>query len=129
MKKFRAAVVGYGNIGKFTVEALEAAPDFEIAGIVRRQGAKDKPAELANYEVVDDITKLKDVDVAILATPTRSCPEYAEKITMMLLMYTNLRILHQKAIKHLSQPVRMKKISYLKQLSKRRKKSFHLEIE
>lgn len=68
MKKFRAAVVGYGNIGKFTVEALEAAPDFEIAGIVRRQGAKDKPAELANYEVVDDITKLKDVDVAILAT-------------------------------------------------------------
>ena len=34
MKKFRAAVVGYGNIGKFTVEALEAAPDFEIAGIV-----------------------------------------------------------------------------------------------
>ncbi len=29
MKKFRAAVVGYGNIGKFTVEALEAAPDFE----------------------------------------------------------------------------------------------------
>jgi glyceraldehyde-3-phosphate dehydrogenase/erythrose-4-phosphate dehydrogenase len=40
MKKFRAAVVGYGNIGKFTVEALEAAPDFEIAGIVRRQGAK-----------------------------------------------------------------------------------------
>ena len=66
MKKFRAAVVGYGNIGKFTVEALEAAPDFEIAGIVRRQGAKDKPAELADYEVVDDITKLKDVDVAIL---------------------------------------------------------------
>ena len=53
MKKFRAAVVGYGNIGKFTVEALEAAPDFEIAGIVRRQGAKDKPAELANYEVVE----------------------------------------------------------------------------
>ena len=83
MKKFRAAVVGYGNIGKFTVEALEAAPDFEIAGIVRRQGAKDKPAELANYEVVDDITKLKDVDVAILATPTRSCPEYAEKIVAL----------------------------------------------
>ena len=38
MKKIRAAVVGYGNIGHFTVEALEAAPDFEIAGIVRRQG-------------------------------------------------------------------------------------------
>ena len=83
MKKFRAAVVGYGNIGKFTVEALQAAPDFEIAGIVRRQGAANKPAELAEYEVVDDITKLKDVDVAILATPTRSCPEYSEKMVAL----------------------------------------------
>lgn len=80
MKKIRTAVVGYGNIGKFTVEALEAAPDFEIAGIVRRNGAADKPAELAQYDVVKDITELKDVDVAILATPTRSCEEYASKI-------------------------------------------------
>ena len=80
MKKIRAAVVGYGNIGKFVVEALEAAPDFEIAGIVRRHGAENKPAELAQYDVVKDITELKDVDVAILATPTRSCEEYATKI-------------------------------------------------
>ena len=83
MKKIRAAVVGYGNIGHFTVQALEAAPDFEIAGVVRRQGDKDKPLELTPYEVVDDIQKLKDVDVAILCTPTRSCPEYAEKITKL----------------------------------------------
>ena len=83
MKKIRAAVVGYGNIGHFTVQALEAAPDFEIAGVVRRQGDKDKPLELTPYEVVDDIEKLKDVDVAILCTPTRSCPEYAEKITKL----------------------------------------------
>lgn len=83
MKKIRAAVVGYGNIGHYSVQALEAAPDFEIAGIVRRQGDKDKPAELAAYEVVDDIAKLKDVDVAILATPTRTCPGLAEKIVAL----------------------------------------------
>ncbi len=83
MKKIRAAVVGYGNIGRYSVEALEAAKDFEIAGIVRRQGDKDKPLELTPYEVVDDIAKLKDVDVAILATPTRSCPEYAERIVAL----------------------------------------------
>jgi diaminopimelate dehydrogenase len=80
MKKIRAAVVGYGNIGHYSVQALEAAPDFEIAGIVRRQGDKDKPLELTDYEVVDDIAKLKDVDVAILALPTRSCPDYAARI-------------------------------------------------
>lgn len=83
MKKIRAAVVGYGNIGHYSVQALEAAPDFEIAGIVRRQGDKDKPAELAAYEMVDDIAKLKDVDVAILATPTRTCPGLAEKIVAL----------------------------------------------
>ena len=83
MKKIRAAVVGYGNIGHYTIEALEASRDFEIAGVVRRQGDKDKPAELAAYAVVDDIEKLKDVDVAILATPTRSYPEYAAKITAL----------------------------------------------
>ena len=80
MKKIRAAVVGYGNIGKFTIEALEASADFEIAGVVRRKGAEDKPAELEPYDVVKDIKELKDVDVAILATPTRSCPEYAKSI-------------------------------------------------
>ena len=80
MKKIRAAVVGYGNIGKYALQALEAADDFEVAGIVRRNGDADRPAELANYKVVKDITQLKDVDVAILATPTRSCEEYAKKI-------------------------------------------------
>lgn len=83
MKKIRAAVVGYGNIGRYTVESLEAAPDFEIAGVVRRQGDKDKPLELAPYEVVDDITKLKEVDVAFLCTPTRSCPDYAERLVAL----------------------------------------------
>ena len=80
MKKIRAAVVGYGNIGKFTIEALEASEDFEIAGVVRRNGAENKPAELAQYDVVKDIKELKDVDVAILATPTRSCEEFAKQI-------------------------------------------------
>ena len=80
MKKIRAAVVGYGNIGRYSIEALQAAHDCEIAGIVRRQGSKDKPLELTRYEVVGDISELNAVDVAILATPTRSCPEYASKI-------------------------------------------------
>ena len=83
MRKIRAAVVGYGNIGQYVVEALEAAPDFEIAGIVRRSGAENKPAELEAYAVVKDIKELKDVDVAVLATPTRSVEKYAKEILAM----------------------------------------------
>ncbi len=79
MKKTRAAVIGYGNIGRYTVEALEAAPDFEIAGVVRRNGANNKPAELADYDVVKNIKDLNDVDVAILATPTRQVETYAKE--------------------------------------------------
>jgi len=80
MKKIRAAVVGYGNIGRSVVEALQAAPDFEIAGVIRRNGAENKPAELADYEVVKDITELNDVDVAIVASPTRQVEVQAKKI-------------------------------------------------
>jgi len=80
MKKIRAAIVGYGNIGRFTLEALQAAPDFEIAGIVRRAGAENCPAELKDYQVVKDIRELKEVDVAILSTPTRSVEAYAKDI-------------------------------------------------
>jgi len=76
MTKIRAAVVGYGNIGKFTIQALEAAPDMEIAGVVRRN-LGEKPLELTPYPVVTDIRELGHVDVAILCTPTREVEKYA----------------------------------------------------
>lgn len=72
----KAVIVGYGNIGKFVLDALIEAPDFEIAGIVRRD-ISNIPEELKGYKVVSD---LKDVeaDVAILCTPTRKVEEYAK---------------------------------------------------
>lgn len=82
MSKIRAAVVGYGNIGHFVVEALEAADDFEIAGVVRRS-LGEKPAKLAQYPVVTDITELGKVDVAILCTPTREVEKHASKYLAM----------------------------------------------
>ncbi len=80
MKKIRAAVVGYGNIGHYTLQALEAAPDFEVAGIVRRNGGDNCPPELAPYPVVRDIRELDSVNVAMLCTPTRSVEAYAKDI-------------------------------------------------
>lgn len=77
VKKIRAAIVGFGNIGKFTLEALLASEDFEIVGILRR-----KPSDqfINGIPVIDDIKKLKDVDVAILCAPSREVEKYANEI-------------------------------------------------
>lgn len=71
MKKIRAAIVGYGNIGKAVLEALQASPDFEVAGVVRRAvSVGNNPLELTGIQVVDNIKKLDDVQVAVLCSPT-----------------------------------------------------------
>ena len=79
MKKIRAAIVGFGNIGKYVLEALQAAEDFEIAGIIRRDAA-NVPEELKNYTVATEIESLGKVDVAILCTPSRSVQSFALKL-------------------------------------------------
>ena len=73
------AIVGYGNIGKYALDAIETAPDMECVGVVRRAGAENRPAELENIPVVKSIKELDKVDVAILATPTRKVEEYAKE--------------------------------------------------
>ena len=77
MKKINAAIIGYGNIGRFVLNALESAPDFTVAGIVRRQAT---PIEGVNYPVVTDINDLKDVDIAILCVPSRHIKAYATEM-------------------------------------------------
>ena len=79
MSKTKVAIIGYGNIGKYTLQAIEASGDMECVGIVRRNGAENKPAELAGYNVVKNIKELSGVQVAILATPTRKVEEYAKE--------------------------------------------------
>lgn len=76
MTKIKAAIVGYGNIGHFVLDALKEAEDFEIAGVVRRSTA-NTPFELTPYKVVTNIDELGKVDVAILCTPTREVEKYA----------------------------------------------------
>ena len=73
----KAVIVGYGNIGRYTLDALLAAGDLEIAGIVRRD-ATNIPDELKGYKVVSDLSAV-EADVAILCTPTRKVEEYAKK--------------------------------------------------
>lgn len=79
MNKLKVAIVGYGNVGKYTLEAVQAAPDLELVGVVRRSLTADQPKELAGIPVVTDIQELPGVQAALLAVPTRSVPEYAAK--------------------------------------------------
>lgn len=88
-QKIKVAIVGYGNIGQYAVEAVEAAPDMECVGIVRRsleglqQDAEGKSFMPNGYRAVTDINELGKVDVAILATPSRKVEENAKKYLAM----------------------------------------------
>jgi len=78
--KIRVAVVGYGNIGKYAVEAVREASDMELAGVVRRKRTvTEVPAELTGVPVTSDVKELGKVDVALLCGPTRTIPETAEQ--------------------------------------------------
>ena len=79
----RVAIVGYGNIGRFALEAVQSAPDMECAGVVRRSGSAEGIPELRDIKVVADMADLGKVDVAILATPSRKVRENAEKYLRM----------------------------------------------
>ena len=44
MKKIKVAIVGYGNIGKYALQALEVTNDMELVGIVSQHiTEKNKP--------------------------------------------------------------------------------------
>lgn len=77
----KTAIIGYGNIGRFAVDALKSAPDMELAGVVRRTASLgSKPLELTDIPVVGSIGELEGVQAALLCTPTRSVPEYAAEM-------------------------------------------------
>ena len=83
MEKIKVAIAGYGNIGKYALQALEASEDMECVGIIRRNASSEGYPELAQYKVVSDICELGKVDVVILATPSRSVKENALKYLQM----------------------------------------------
>ncbi|MCL2839856.1 MAG: diaminopimelate dehydrogenase [Defluviitaleaceae bacterium] len=73
----KVAIVGFGNIGKSVMEAVEASKDMELCGVIMRTQSLNKPQ--ITLPVVDDVNKLAvKPDVAILCTPSRSIPEVAE---------------------------------------------------
>lgn len=77
-RSIRVAVVGFGNVGRAAMEAALAAPDMEVAAVVRR--SPDRADGIPDaVPVVADLQEVEAVDVALLCVPTRSVPETAER--------------------------------------------------
>lgn len=79
---FKAAVIGLGNIGRYAVEALEAAPDFTCVGVVRRkESLGTAPYDLrgvAEYASLADLEAVSGKpDVLLLCAPSRKIPDVA----------------------------------------------------
>jgi diaminopimelate dehydrogenase len=93
MKKNRIAIVGYGNIGRNVLEALEASVDFEVAGIV-----SDIPVDIDRFPVVESITALENVDVAIFAVPSRLVETLAGETLALGIHTVDCFDIHQKIV-------------------------------
>lgn len=68
MTKIHIGIIGYGNLGRGVVTALETQEDMELKAIFSRRGPEgvdDAPAGV-KVEHVDQIEKYKDIDVMIL---------------------------------------------------------------
>lgn len=78
-EKIRIAIVGYGNVGKFAVEAAQAAPDMELVGVVQQPFSESSRRLLAarGIPMVNSLQELTGVQVALLCTPSRTVPDVA----------------------------------------------------
>ncbi len=85
INKIKAAVLGFGNVGRYAAEAVQASPDMELAGIVEQSGALKEPflSIARQHNLVSAIEELGDVDVALLCIPTRAVPQVAPRLLTM----------------------------------------------
>lgn len=75
----RVAVIGYGNVGRHAVEAVNKASDLELAGIVELSDSVLSNGKTPG-PVVKDIKDLPEVQAAVLCLPSRQIPEAAAKL-------------------------------------------------
>lgn len=82
VKKIGVAIVGYGKLGKFAIKALKNANDLELRGVVEINNSRldDCRNRLPNVLCTDDITKIENVDIAVLCLPSTLVPELASSI-------------------------------------------------
>lgn len=70
----KVAIVGFGNVGKAVYEAISASDDFELKYIVSKRTMD------VNVPILKDVSELNNIDVAILASPSRAVPDLAASL-------------------------------------------------
>ncbi len=77
--KKRVAIVGFGNVAREALAAVQESPDLEAAGIVLRNAARVEAVQEETGVPVAllDVTSLGPVDAAVLAIASRAVPEVA----------------------------------------------------
>lgn len=81
MNKIGVAVVGFKNVGKAAVRALEEAGDLELRGVVTDINSLEAVRkQFPEIVFTADIATLEGVDVAVLCLSSPQIPEAAESI-------------------------------------------------
>lgn len=74
--KIRLAIVGFGNVGKYALDAVQMETDLELRGIVDPFYC-GRPAAAPGVSIVDSVEGIKPVDVVLLCVPSMLVPEVA----------------------------------------------------
>lgn len=70
----KAAIIGFGNIGNSVYEAISASEDISLECIVSSKQLK------LDVPIIKNISELRDIDVAVLCSPSRSVPGIAASL-------------------------------------------------
>jgi len=79
MNRLRLAIVGFGRLGQACALALRDAPDFELAGVVRRErGPLPRPFE--HVAVAGHPRELERASIALVCVPAQATLEVARAL-------------------------------------------------
>lgn len=79
MKRIRVAIVGLGRLGRACVDAVREHGRLELAGVVRRAGARQVPG-IAQVPVVAHVRDLANVEVVLLCVPAQASEGAAREL-------------------------------------------------
>ena len=108
--KIKVAVVGYGNIGKYAVDAVRASSDMKLAGVIELNEEIDRLKTiggafnaLAGERMASHVEDLGKVDVALLCSPSRSIPTITEQYLKLGINTVDSFDIHGEALWNLRQ--------------------------